>query len=176
MLYHVTIADRTFEVRVGAEGVEVDGRLVDAELSRLEGTPLMGLSVDGASHRVVAHHPAKGQWDLNVSGHRLEAEVVDERTRAIRELTGAGAAASGPKPIAAPMPGLVVKVDVSEGDAVEPGQGVVIVEAMKMENELKAEAEGVVARIHVSAGDTVTKGQVLVDFEAPASDEEDSDG
>lgn len=173
MLYHVTIADRTFEVRVGSEGVEIDGRLVDTELSRLEGTPLRGLSVDGASHQVVAHHPAKGRWDLNVSGRRLEAEVVDERTRAIRELTGSGAAASGPKPIAAPMPGLVVKIDVSEGDEVAPGQGIVIVEAMKMENELKAEAVGIVARIHVSAGDTVDKGQILVDFEIPDAGEEE---
>ena len=173
MLYHVTIADRTFQVRVGSEGVEVDGRLVDTELSSLEGTPLRGLSLDGASHQVVAHHLAKGHWDLNVSGRRLAAEVVDERTRAIRELTGAGAATSGPKPIAAPMPGLVVKIDVSEGDSVEPGQGVVIVEAMKMENELKAEAVGVVARIHVNAGDTVHKGQVLVDFEIPVAGEED---
>jgi pyruvate carboxylase subunit B len=71
------------------------------------------------------------------------------------------------------MPGLVVKVDVSAGDAVEPGEGVVIVEAMKMENELKAEAGGVVARVHVRAGDTVDKGQVLVDFESPEVGEDD---
>ena len=172
MLYHVTIADRTFQVLVGSEGVEIDGRPVSTDLSALDGTPLRGLSVDGASHRVVAHHPAKGIWSLNVSGHRLEAEVVDERTRAIRELTGAGAAAAGPKPITAPMPGLVVKVEVSEGDEVQAGQGVVIVEAMKMENELKAEAAAVVARVHVAAGDTVDKGQVLVDFEVPDGGEE----
>ena len=172
MLYHVTIADRTFEVLVGSEGVQVDGRPVETDLTALDGTPLRGLNLDGASHRVVAHHPAKGRWNLNVSGHRLEIEVMDERTRAIRELTGAGAAASGPKPITAPMPGLVVKVEVSEGDEVQPGQGIVIVEAMKMENELKAEAPGVVSRVHVSSGDTVTKGQVLVDFAAPESGEE----
>ena len=65
------------------------------------------------------------------------------------------------------MPGLVVKVEVAEGDAVHPGQGLLIVEAMKMENELKAEAAGFVARIHVGPGEAVEKDQVLIDFAAP---------
>jgi pyruvate carboxylase subunit B len=173
MLYHVTLVDRTFQVRVSPEGVEIDGRLVETDLARLEGTLLKGLRVDSASHHVVAYHLARGRWDLNISGYPLEVEVVDDRTRAIRELTGAAAAGAGPKPVVAPMPGLVVKVDVSAGDAVEPGEGVVIVEAMKMENELKAEAGGVVARVHVRAGDTVDKGQVLVDFESPEVGEDD---
>ena len=176
MLYHVTVGTRTFQVRFGGDGVEVDGRRVDADLSTLPGTPVWGLRLDGVSHRVVAHHAGKGEWNVNVGGHPVPAEVVDERTRAIRELTGSAAAASGPKPIVAPMPGLVVKVEVSEGDEVLPGQGVVIVEAMKMENELKAQAGGTVKRIHVVSGDTVEKGQVLVDFEAPEPAATEGDG
>jgi len=65
------------------------------------------------------------------------------------------------------MPGLVIKVEVQEGDAVVGGQGLVIVEAMKMENELKAEGEGRVARVLVAPGQTVEKDQVLVEFESP---------
>jgi pyruvate carboxylase subunit B len=65
------------------------------------------------------------------------------------------------------MPGLVVKVEVEEGERVEAGRGLVIVEAMKMENELKAEAAGVVSRIHVEAGQAVEKDQILVDLAAP---------
>jgi pyruvate carboxylase subunit B len=175
MLYHVTVGAHTFEVRFGVEGVEVDGQPVKTDLSALDGTPVRGLRIDGASFRVVAHLTGRGNWDLNVSGHRVEAEVVDERTRAIRAMAGAGAAASGPKPVSAPMPGLVVKVEVSEGDEVQPGQGVVIVEAMKMENELKAEAGGIVASVRVAPGDTVEKGQVLVDFRAPEKETETPD-
>jgi pyruvate carboxylase subunit B len=175
MLYHVTVGGRTLQVRFGSEGVEVDGRPVVADLSTLSGTPVWGLRLDGASHRVVAHHVGRGAWNVNVSGHPVAAEVVDERTRAIRELTGSAAAASGPKPILAPMPGLVVKVEISEGDEVQPGQGVVIVEAMKMENELKAQAAGIVGKVHVAPGDTVEKGQVLVDFQAPESAEGEGD-
>ncbi|NNF26941.1 MAG: hypothetical protein HKN73_06975 [Gemmatimonadetes bacterium] len=63
------------------------------------------------------------------------------------------------------MPGLVVKVEVAEGDAVEVGQGLVVVEAMKMENELTATAAGTVARVAVNAGDAVEKDQVLLEFE-----------
>ena len=65
------------------------------------------------------------------------------------------------------MPGLVVKVEVAVGDRIEAGQGVVIVEAMKMENELRAEAPGVVAHVHVRPGQTVEKDQVLIDLTAP---------
>ena len=67
--------------------------------------------------------------------------------------------------IVAPMPGLVVKVEVEVGQAVRAGQGVVVVEAMKMENELKAPADGVVAKIHVEPRQTVEKGTVLITLE-----------
>ena len=68
--------------------------------------------------------------------------MVDERSHAIREMTGSVAGPSGPRPVKAPMPGLVVKLEVAVGDEVVAGQGLVIVEAMKMENELKVEAPG----------------------------------
>ena len=74
--------------------------------------------------------------------------------------------ASGPKPLRAPMPGLILRVEVEAAQAVKPGQGLVIMEAMKMENELKAAAAGVIARIHVQPGQAVEKGAVLIDFEA----------
>jgi len=172
MMYHVRVGSRSFEVVVGSEGVSVDGKPVDVDLGRIPGTPVRSLRVNAASHQLVASSSGRGSWVLHLRGAGFEAEVIDERTRAIRELTGAAAAASGPKPITAPMPGLVVKVEVAEGEPVRPGQGVVVVEAMKMENELKAEAEGIVSRVHVAPGDTVDKGQILVDFEPPAETEQ----
>jgi pyruvate carboxylase subunit B len=69
------------------------------------------------------------------------------------------------------MPGLVVKVEVQEGDEVVAGQGVAIVEAMKMENELKTESAGVVSRVHVSPGEAVEKDQILIELEAQADGE-----
>ncbi len=166
MRYHVRIGERTFEVDLGEEGVRLDGAPVPADLARAEGTPARGLMVDAETYRVVADRGPRGSWKLHLRGRTLEVDVVDERTKAIRDMTGAGSAALGPRPIAAPMPGMVLKVEVAEGDVVQPGQGVVIVEAMKMENELKSTGAGRVTRVHVRRGDAVEKDQVLVELEA----------
>jgi pyruvate carboxylase subunit B len=166
MRYYVTIGDRTFEVDLSGEVARVDGRPIEAELAAVPGTPIRHLLADARSHTVVARPgEARGWWDVHLDGRRFEIEVIDERTRAIRSMTGGGAVAQGPKPVRAPMPGLVVRVEVEPGQEVKAGQGVVIIEAMKMENELKAEAAGVVSRVLVQQGQAVEKGAVLVEFE-----------
>ncbi|HEX7119653.1 MAG TPA: biotin/lipoyl-containing protein [Longimicrobiales bacterium] len=166
MRYYVTIGERTFEVDLSAGTATVDGRPVAAELESLPGTPVRHLLADGRSFGLVAGKgEARGAWDLHLDGQRYAVEVVDERTRAIRAMTGGVKGAQGPKPVRAPMPGLVVRVEVEAGQSVRPGQGIVIIEAMKMENELQAEAEGVVARVLVEQGQAVEKGAVLVEFE-----------
>jgi pyruvate carboxylase subunit B len=165
MRYTVSVGERTLEVELGAEGALVDGRPVDAALAHAAGTPVRGLRVGAETYRLVAERGPGGRWRLHLRGRTLDVDVVDERTKAIRAMTGAGAAALGPRPIVAPMPGMVVKVEVGEGDVVESGQGIVIVEAMKMENELRASGPGRVTRVHVSRGQAVEKDQVLVDLE-----------
>jgi pyruvate carboxylase subunit B len=165
MRYFVTVGERRFEVELGAERVLVDGRAVDVTLSGADGTPVRGLRIDAETYRLVAERGARGRWRLQVRGRSVEADVVDERTKAIRDRTGAGTPAPGPRPIVAPMPGMVIAVEVVEGDVVQAGQGIVIVEAMKMENELRAAGPGRVARVHVRRGQAVEKDQVLVDLE-----------
>ena len=167
MRYYVTLDSRTYEVDLGPEGAQVDGHEVDVDLAQVEGTHLRNLILDGSSYRFLARKLHGGSWELHLKGRKIVAEAVDERTRTIQEMTGAGVGPAGPKPIRAPMPGLVVKVEVQEGDRVEPGQGVAIVEAMKMENELRAESTGIVSRIHVSPGQAVEQDQVLIDLKDP---------
>lgn len=166
MRYFVTVDGRSYEVDLGPGGTFVDGEPVDADVEHVEGTALRSLILDGRSYRILAKRDDAGAWVLQLGGRRYRAEAVDERTRAIREMTGAAAGPVGPRPVRAPMPGLMVKVEVAVGDTVAPGQGVAIVEAMKMENELKAESAGVVTRIHVEPGQTVEKDQVLIDLSA----------
>jgi biotin carboxyl carrier protein len=166
LIYHVTFGERTVVVELGSTGVTVDGTSVDVDFARVEGGPVRSLLVDGRSHGVAARRVGKERWDVHLGGRRLQADVVDERTRVIREMTGSGGASLGPRPVVAPMPGMVVRIEVAEGDTVQAGQGVVIVEAMKMENELKVESDGVVARVHVSEGQTVEKDQLLIDLDA----------
>jgi biotin carboxyl carrier protein len=173
MLYQVTIGERVFRVELGPGGAHIDGTAVTVSLEQAEGSRVRGLIVDGRSYRIVPDRTGRGRWRLVLPGSSVSADVVDERTRAIREMAGAGAGPVGPAPIVAPMPGMVVKVEVSEGDRVQAGQGIAIVEAMKMENELRASAAGVVHRVHVRQGEAVEKDQVLVDL-APLEEEAES--
>ncbi len=167
MLYHVTVDDVTFEVGIDAEGVTVDGDRLEVDGPEPAGPNLYSLLVDGASHTILAERGDSGVWNLQLRGRPYRAEVVDDRTKVMRDLSSAGSVAKGPAPVRAPMPGLVVKVEVDEGKCVEAGDGLLVVEAMKMENELTAAVAGRVGTIHVVAGQTVEKGEVLMDMLPP---------
>jgi acetyl/propionyl-CoA carboxylase alpha subunit len=167
VIYHVTIGGRAFEVEMGPDGIAVDGKPVDAALYHADGSPVHALHIDHATYRVLSRRLVKGRWKLGMRGSVLEADVIDERTKAIRDMAGAGAGPAGPRPVVAPMPGLVLRIEVREGDEVREGQGVAIVEAMKMENELRAVAPGRVTRILVKEGQAVEKDQILVELAAP---------
>ena len=166
MRYYVTVGDRVVEVDLTGHTPVVDGTPVEAELTALPGTPVRSLLVDGRSHTLSAKPGARrGQWSIALGKERFTAEAVDERTRAIREMAGTSGDDAADKTVTAPMPGLVVKIEVEVGQAVRAGQGVVVVEAMKMENELKAPADGVVAKILVQERQTVDKGAALIVLE-----------
>jgi pyruvate carboxylase subunit B len=169
MRYFVTIGQRVLEVELGPEGILVDGENTSADLVEMDGTDVYSLLLDKKSHRILASREGAEEWVLHLSGRHLRTEVVDERTRTIREMAATREGPKGPKALKAPMPGMVVKVEVQPGEDVLQGQGLVIVEAMKMENELKSEGDGRVSRILVEAGQAVEKDQVLVEFEAPDS-------
>lgn len=171
MIYHVTIGTRTVAVELDGAHVTVDGRRFETDLGPADGGAVRSLLVDGASRRVAAYRREAGRWDLHLGGRRVRAEVVDERTRAIRAMTAGSAPSVGHHKVVAPMPGMVVRVEVAEGDTVSGGQGVVIVEAMKMENELLAEGPGVVEKVHIEEGEAVEKDQVLVEL-APLEEPE----
>jgi biotin carboxyl carrier protein len=170
--YWIEIGGRALAADVTADTVELDGRAHKARMGAVGTSPLRILVLDGGAYEVVAvPGDERGSWRLSMRGERFEVEVVDERQHAIRALLGR----SGPAPtggrITAPMPGLVVRVLVEEGQVVPAGAAVVVVEAMKMENELVAPVAGVVRKVHVVPGAAVDKGQVLAEIEerAPGS-------
>lgn len=165
MKYIVTVAGREVEVEVDGERVTVGGRTLAATLGRVSGTPLRQLSLDGRPETLVMQPSGRGQWGVGMRGEHWELEVVDERTRHIRTLTGGADRQRGAGALRAPMPGLVVRVLVEPGQMVSRGGGVVVLEAMKMENELKAAADGKVKVVRIGTGEPVEKGQVLVEFE-----------
>lgn len=167
MKYHVAVGARTYVVDVLGDVVTVDGESIQAHLGAVPGTPLQHLLLNSASWTIAAEpvDGAPGSWVLGAVGERREVVVVDERTRQIQELTGRRTAAPRGGVIRAPMPGLVVRVEVAVGDRVAAGGRLVVVEAMKMENELRAPGAGVVTAVHVAAGAPVNKGDVLVTLE-----------
>lgn len=162
MKYHVTVAGRTHEVVLDGGAVLVDGARMTAELRAVPGTPVRHLLIDGRSVSVAVEPEGAGRWVLVRAGERVEVEVVDERTRHTRSLVGPGRTQAGGGVVKAPMPGLVVRVLVEPGQTVAAGSGLVVLEAMKMENELKATGPGVVAAVTVRPGQAVEKGQALV--------------
>jgi pyruvate carboxylase subunit B len=165
--YIVDIADRRIEVELDGEagGVRINGDRVQAHLADVEGTPVRLVTIGNEVHRVIARrHAERGRYTLWLDGFRYEVEALDERARTIRDLSAAAAGPSGPAPLRAPMPGLIVKVHVKPGDAVLAGQALVVMEAMKMENELRASAAGTVTAVAVAPGTAVEKGALLVEL------------
>ena len=165
MKYIVTVLGREVEVDVDGEQVTVGGRSQAATLGVAPGTPVRQLLLDGRPESVAVESVGGGRWAVTRAGERWDVEVVDERTRHIRSLAGSGDKARGQAVLKAPMPGLVVRVQVEAGAAVVAGSGVIVLEAMKMENELRAAAAGTVRVVRVQQGEAVEKGQVLVEFE-----------
>ena len=165
--YFVRIGSHTFEVVVEGGRVRLDGAELEAHLAAIPGTSLVHLLLDRQSWTVAAQVLETGRrWAFGVAGERVEGTVVDERTRRVRALTGKPVPPAAGGIIKAPMPGLVVRVEVTEGQRVEAGAGLVVVEAMKMENELRAPRPSVVAAVHVGVGQTVEKGAPLVTLES----------
>jgi len=167
MRYFVNIRDQVLEVEVDGDSIRVDGVQVEATLVPAGPGGVRSLRLGDRSHALVPGDRRGDARILHLDGERFRLEVVDERTRHIREMAGAAGGASGPRPLKAPMPGLVVKVEVEPGQPVTQGQGIVIVEAMKMENGLTGEADGIVSHVLVRPGQPVEKDQILVDFAAP---------
>ncbi len=166
MKYFVTVGGREVVVELEGEHATVEGTSYhSAHLTALPGTPIRHLILDGGSEVLAVEASGRGRWAVGYQGEWHELEVVDERTRHIRSLTGGGQRASGPPVLKAPMPGMVMKVSVEAGQRVEAGAALVVLEAMKMENELRAPAAAVVKGVKVQAGQAVEKGQVLVEFE-----------
>jgi biotin carboxyl carrier protein len=161
MTYEVTIDGKVHRVELsrGAEGLEcrLDGRELNLDAVPA-GRDVLSIVIDGRAWEVKRER-VSGEMHLMIAGERYAAEVRDPRSFRARRAAGAGL--EGPKKLVSPMAGKVVRVLVPEASEVEAGQGVVVVEAMKMQNEIKSPKKGKVTKITVADGATVNAGQVL---------------
>jgi pyruvate carboxylase subunit B len=164
--YTVILDGGSVEVEIDGERVTVAGEVYAATLGAIPGTPLRQLLLDGRPSTIAIESLGRGRWALAPGGERWEVEVLDERARHIQSLAGGADRAPVSSVLKAPMPGLVLRVHISPGQHVAAGTGLVVLEAMKMENELKSAASAVVRAVRVKPGEAVDKGQILVEFEA----------
>ena len=166
MRYTVTVEGRPFEVEVlgngGAVRVRAGDREEEAELRRIRGDGASTLRLGARTWCVVVAEGENG-GTVTVGGRVLRVSVEDEREAAAHAVRGPRAA--GPRVIRSVMPGIVRQVLVAPGAAVEAKAPLLVLEAMKMQNEVRADLPGRVLKIHVAPGATVARGDPLVTLE-----------
>ena len=170
MKYTATVEERDFEVDIDRSGeVVVDGVTHTVDLRPIAGTSLFSLIIDNESHELLVER-REGMYYVYLAGHRLPVDVGDARLKALIAMSRKKAGEASGATVAAPMPGMVVKVFVEVGAVVSAGDGLVILEAMKMENEIRSPTDGVVRQVAAAAGSTVNLGDVLVVIDAAAAE------
>lgn len=166
MKYFATIDNQTYEISVEGSGkITVDGVDVTSDMQRIGRLDLYSLLVDNVSHEVFVEEGSSNQpnvYGVLVAGARYLVKVQDERSLRLALADRSLKPPAGELIIKAPIPGLVITVAVTPGQVVGEGDSLVILEAMKMENELRAPREGIVHEVRVAPGDQVALGQVLL--------------
>jgi len=166
--YLVQIDGADFELEVdrsdGGTVVSLGDRSERADLVRVGESPVYSLILGDSSHEISVHR-RNGDLEIVIGGQTYTARVLDERAMKIAAAGGGPTEGATGEILKAPMPGIVVGVAVAVGEEVSAGQGVVTLEAMKMENELKSASGGTVREIRVEVGQGVTQGEPLVVIE-----------
>ena len=162
MKYITTVEGKQFLVEIiDDKHVSVDGKVYEIDFESVSGQPVYSLIVNGKSHEGYA---AQGDdnWQVLLRGRLYPVTVEDEREQRLRMAAGGSVTEYSEFHLRAPMPGLVVAIPVTEGQAVKRAQVVLILESMKMQNELKSPRDGTVSRVRVKAGETVEQKQTLL--------------
>ena len=167
MTYHIELNGRKHRLSIQSNGdangyrFELDGQpcFADAHLVQLN---VLSLLIEGKSYRIL-FDPRPGGTAVVADERRIPYRIDDPRS--LRSRANVDASDTGARSITASMPGRIVRILVKVGDNIEAQQGLIVVEAMKMQNELKAPKAGRVARVDVEVGATVQAGKVLMVIE-----------
>ena len=167
--YQVDVGSRSFQVDVveGQDGLSVrlnGGEPVAAAVRSPRGDPLCSVHVGERAFPALVDG-RDGLYTVVVGGETLEVNVQDERAARLARATEGGRQAVAETSVKAPMPGLVVAVHVGPGQAVSKGSSLVVLQAMKMENDLTAREDATIKEVLITPGDAVEQGQTLVTLE-----------
>ena len=162
MKYYATIDDQTFEIEINQQGeLYIDGECEVVDFQSIGGSSVFSLLLGNASYEALVE-ARENCYEVLLQGTLYRVSVQDERMRRLARTDRGFAPPSGEIAIKAPMPGTIVAVPVDEGQAIEAGEVLVVLESMKMENELKAPRAGVVSQVRVQNGENVEQNQTLV--------------
>lgn len=162
MKYIATVKNKQYTVEIHSDGaITIDDEPCEINFRRLPSGGITSLLLDNRSISAVVDEHGD-DWEVLIQGELYSVNVQDERSFRLSQRGGHGVGVDGEAVVASPMPGIIVAVPVSEGDTVHYGQKVVILESMKMENELRAPCDGVVTHVNVTPGASVEKDQALV--------------
>ncbi|MGD2158020.1 MAG: biotin/lipoyl-binding protein [Anaerolineales bacterium] len=162
MNYITTVNEHEYTIEILDEhNVVIDGKLYQVDFESVSGQPVYSLLLDGKSYEASVYSNDE-DWQVLLHGMRYPVRVEDEREKRLRAALGGGPIQSGEFHLKAPMPGLVVAVPVEEGQQITKDDVLLILESMKMQNELKSPRDGVISRVRVKSGDSVEQRQTLL--------------
>ena len=171
MKYLAKIDDIVYEIEIMPNGdITVDGEPVEADLLQVDPLGLHTLIMNHQSYELVVEEQQRG-YRVTIGSNTFAVDVADERQLRMESSRADVSAGDGDLPITAPIPGLVVKILVEEGQTVALNDPLVILEAMKMENEIRAPREGVVRDISVQVGQSVEGNAPMMVLGPIAADE-----
>jgi biotin carboxyl carrier protein len=162
MKYITKVDDKEYVIEIDHENeILVNGERFAVDFQQLEKRGVLSLLLNNRSYEAVVEQQDE-HWDVLLLGELYAVSVQDEWTHRMAQARGATGDASGEVTVKSPMPGIIVGVPVAVDQHVEKGETVIILESMKMENELKAPRAGKIGRVSVAVGASVEKGQPLV--------------
>jgi biotin carboxyl carrier protein len=151
----LTPGERMWHCKIDGKDVAVDAALTARDV--------LSVLVDGKAYEIKRERSLQGEIHMILGSARYAVEVRDPRS--LRTRRGAAGAEAGPQKLTAPMPGKIVRIAVHSGEEVKAGQAVIVMEAMKMQNEMKSPKDGNVQKILTSEGSTVNAGDTLAIIE-----------
>ena len=163
MKYTVHSGESEFEVDIDRQGVvRIGGEVIEADLCQVSDSPFYSLLLGQRSYELRIEL-SEDCYQFQIEGVSLEVTVEDERTRVLAGVKSAsGSPDTNEAVIKSPMPGVIIDLPVKQGDQVQAGQLLIVVESMKMHNEFTAPRAGTVKAVRVSLGDKVLQNTILV--------------
>ena len=163
MKYITTINDQEYEIDlINEDIVKVNGVEYQVDFDEVAGQMIFSLIIDGKSFEARLTEGKDNLWKVLLHGRLYEANVIDEREKRLSEAAGIVIKGNRAYILRSPMPGLITKLPVIVNDVIEESDVLLILESMKMQNELKSPQAGIVSEIRISEGENVVQNQILI--------------